>query len=59
MKVYLSGEGPTELGCWFKELPYRERPPEVGVIEALLHQAGQARRKRPVVAIVTGRCPRA
>lgn len=39
MKVFLSGEGPTELGDWAKELPYRASTPEVGVIEALLRKA--------------------
>lgn len=39
MKVFLSGEGPTELGDWAKELPYRTITPEIGVIEALLRKA--------------------
>ena len=39
MKVFLSGEGPTELGDWSKELPYRGSPPEIGVLEALLRKA--------------------
>lgn len=43
MKVFLSGEGPTELGDWAKERPYRTSAPEIGVIEALLRKAWTCR----------------
>lgn len=36
MKVFLGGEGPTDLGDWAKEPPYRGLSPELGVIEALM-----------------------
>jgi hypothetical protein len=36
VRVFLAGEGPTELGDWATEVPYRRDPPRRGVIEALL-----------------------
>jgi hypothetical protein len=36
VKVFLSGEGPDDLGDWYNERPYRSVPPHIGVIEALL-----------------------
>lgn len=38
MKVFLSGEGTTDLGDWAKELPHRKAPLQIGVIEALLRK---------------------
>ncbi|HYO74215.1 MAG TPA: hypothetical protein VEU33_49900 [Archangium sp.] len=39
-RVFLAGEGPNELGGWFKESPWRQpavrSPVEIGVLEALL-----------------------
>ncbi len=35
MKVLLAGEGPTELGDWFKEPAYRSSPCAPGVVETL------------------------
>lgn len=37
MKIWLGGEGPTELGGWFSEPPYRD-PAKIGVLEALLRR---------------------
>ena len=36
MRVFLSGEGPDDLGGWYDEPQYRSDPPRMGVIEALL-----------------------
>lgn len=42
MKVFLAGEGPDEL-CNRHEPPqYRASPPDVGIVEALLHKLGAA-----------------
>ena len=38
MRVFLAGEGRTELGEWAKEPPYRERPGEKGVLVALIER---------------------
>lgn len=35
-RVFLAGEGRTELGDWQNEPQYRANPPELGVLEALL-----------------------
>ena len=40
MKVFLAGEGPDELGDWYRPPQYRARPPASGIIEALLHKIG-------------------
>ena len=40
MKVFLSGEGPDELGDWYHPPQYHDSPPEHGVIEVLLRKAG-------------------
>ncbi|MCC6995230.1 MAG: hypothetical protein IT370_11530 [Deltaproteobacteria bacterium] len=42
MKILLAGEGPTELGGWFDEPPYRGDPPRLGVLVALLAHTGPA-----------------
>jgi hypothetical protein len=49
MKVFLSGEGPEDLGDWYREPEYRGQrapgarqgrdPPKMGVIEAILRKA--------------------
>jgi hypothetical protein len=36
MKIFLAGEGPSELGDWSRLPQYRSSPPRRGVIEALL-----------------------
>jgi hypothetical protein len=36
--VFLSGEGPDDLGDWYNDPQYRSSPPEMGVIEALLRR---------------------
>ncbi|HEX7499011.1 MAG TPA: hypothetical protein VF524_01775 [Polyangia bacterium] len=38
MKVFLAGEGKTELGGWFRLPNYRDEAPEVGLLEALLRR---------------------
>jgi hypothetical protein len=38
VKIFLGGEGPTELGEYFKEPSYRNQPGELGVLEALLRK---------------------
>lgn len=38
MKLLLSGEGYDDIGDWAKEPMYRAKPPEIGVIEALLRK---------------------
>ncbi|NUQ74927.1 MAG: hypothetical protein HUU21_15360 [Polyangiaceae bacterium] len=38
MKLLLSGEGYDDIGDWAKEPMYRSKPPEAGVIEALLRK---------------------
>ena len=38
MRVFLAGEGRTELGEWAKEPPYREPPGEKGVLVALIER---------------------
>ena len=38
MKVFLSGEGPDELGDLFKEPQYRGKPPLPGLLHALLEK---------------------
>ena len=42
MRVFLSGEGPDDLGDWYKrEQQHRSDPPEVGIVEALLRKVAQ------------------
>ncbi|MFC1654644.1 hypothetical protein ACFL2F_02460 [Myxococcota bacterium] len=41
MSIFIAGEGPNELGGWAKEEVWRESPPAVGVIEALLRRINQ------------------
>lgn len=36
MKVFLSGEGPDDLGDWYRDRQNWHKPPEMGIIEALL-----------------------
>ncbi len=36
MKVFLGGEGPSELGGWSKEREYRDTHPEPGILESLM-----------------------
>jgi hypothetical protein len=36
MKIFLSGEGPDDLGDWYHPPQYRSSPPSLGVVEALL-----------------------
>ncbi len=36
MRIYLGGEGVTDLGCWAHEPAYRKDLSRIGVIEALL-----------------------
>ncbi len=38
IKVFLAGEGPTELGGWSRESMYRESTPSIGILEALLRK---------------------
>jgi hypothetical protein len=38
VRVFLSGEGPDDLGDWFVERQNRSDPPHMGVIEALLRK---------------------
>jgi hypothetical protein len=38
VKLLLSGEGYDDIGDWAKEPMYRAKPPEIGVIEALLRK---------------------
>lgn len=38
MKVFLSGEGPDDLGDWFHPAQYRSHPPVAGILEALLRR---------------------
>jgi hypothetical protein len=38
MRVFLAGEGRTELGEWAKQPPYREQPGEKGVLVALIER---------------------
>ncbi len=38
MRVFLSGEGPDDLGDWCNEPQYRSDPPKIGVVEALLRK---------------------
>jgi hypothetical protein len=40
MKIFLSGEGPDDLGDWYRPPQYRSSPPVVGILEALLHKTG-------------------
>jgi hypothetical protein len=42
VKVFLGGEGPDDLGDWYREPQYRSRPPVVGIVEALLHRVAGA-----------------
>src|SRR3954470_12429687 len=39
MKVFIAGEGVSELGEWANHPSYRSDPPQSGVIEALLRRA--------------------
>lgn len=39
LNILIAGEGPNELGGWFKEVQYREESPHEGAIEALLRKA--------------------
>jgi hypothetical protein len=41
MRVFLSGEGPDDLGDWFNDPQYRSNPPRIGVIEALLRSVSK------------------
>ena len=38
MNVLLAGEGPDELGQWAEHPSYREDPPRLGILEALLRR---------------------
>jgi hypothetical protein len=38
IKIFLAGEGATELGGWAREKVYRDPTPSVGVLEALLRK---------------------
>jgi hypothetical protein len=42
VKVFLSGEGPDELGDWFRLPQHRSSPPVMGLLEALLCKIGAA-----------------
>ncbi len=39
--MFLSGEGPDELGDWCNEPQYRSDPPRVGIIEVLLRSVAE------------------
>jgi hypothetical protein len=39
MKVFLGGEGSDDLGDWYRDPQNRQRPPLVGLVEALLRRA--------------------
>jgi hypothetical protein len=41
VRVFLSGEGPDDLGDWYDEPQYRSDPPRIGVIEALLRNVSE------------------
>ncbi|MEO5730993.1 MAG: hypothetical protein ABI134_14160 [Byssovorax sp.] len=41
MRVFLSGEGPDDLGDWCNDPQYRSNPPRIGVIEALLRNVSK------------------
>jgi hypothetical protein len=43
MKVFLSGEGPDDLGDWYHPPQYRKTPPTRGAIEALAGRVGDVR----------------
>ncbi len=40
--MFLSGEGPDDLGDWYHEPQYRSHPPNIGIIEALLRKTAKA-----------------
>jgi hypothetical protein len=40
MRIFLGGEGPDDLGDWFRLPQHRANPPVVGMIEALLRKNG-------------------
>jgi hypothetical protein len=41
VRVFLSGEGPDDLGDWYHERQHRSDPPRVGIIEALLRRVAR------------------
>jgi hypothetical protein len=41
VRIFLSGEGPDDLGDWYSEPQHRSDPPEVGIIEALLRKVAE------------------
>ena len=43
MKLFLSGEGPDELGDWYRLPQHRSNPPVRGILEALVHKLGPVR----------------
>jgi hypothetical protein len=43
VKVFLGGEGPDDLGDWYRPPQYRASPPSPGAIEALARKVGVVR----------------